>query len=234
MNEDQQISKNLKTVLAEIDKAWSLSRNSLTNRMQVPSTPLSPPALVAVSKRQSSTRVDACLRAGQRVFGENRVQEAKERWSSKKREYKDLKLHLIGKLQTNKVHDAVEFFDVIEVVDRFKLAERLSIEMTKQNKNLPCFVQVNTGEEPQKSGIFPGEVDEFIEFCRKECKLNVTGLMCIPPFHEETAMHFSLLREIALRHGLPNLSMGMSRDYREAITFGSTSVRIGTAVFGER
>ncbi len=234
MTEDLQISKNLIRVQTEIEKVWDESRYVLNNRRKATSTIPNSPQLVAVSKLQPDARVDACLRAGHRVFGENRVQEAKERWNPRKGKYKDLKLHLIGKLQTNKVSDAVAFFDVIEVLDRPKLAEKLSNEMLRQNRRLPCFVQVNTGEEPQKSGVMPADADQFIEFCRNDLKLNVTGLMCIPPVQEESAMHFSLLREISIRHDLPNLSMGMSRDYREAVSLGATSVRLGTAIFGER
>ena len=146
----------------------------------------------------------------------------------------DLKLHLIGPLQTNKAADAVALFDVIEVVDRPKLARRLSIEMARQGRPLPCYVQVNTGEEYQKSGILPAEADSFIGFCQEECGLDIAGLMCIPPVDEEPAMHFSLLRTIAERNGLPGLSMGMSGDYEEAVRFGATSVRVGSAIFGSR
>ena len=192
------------------------------------------PTLVAVSKRQPDDRVEAALAAGHRVFGENRVQEAQERWASRREIYPDLRLHLIGPLQTNKSADAVAFFDVIEVLDRPKLARSLSSEMTRQGRQLPCYVQVNTGEEDQKSGIWPEEADDFIAFCRNECGLDIAGLMCIPPVDEEPAMHFALLRTIAERNGLSGLSMGMSGDYEEAIRFGATSVRVGSAIFGSR
>ena len=190
--------------------------------------------VVAVSKRQSDDRIEDALVAGHRVFGENRVQEAQERWTERRSLYPDLKLHLIGPLQTNKAADAVALFDVIEVVDRPKLARSLSTEMARQGRHLPCYVQVNTGEEDQKSGILPDEADSFIGFCREECGLDIAGLMCIPPVDEEPAMHFALLRTIAERNGLPGLSMGMSGDYEEAVRFGATSVRVGSAIFGSR
>ena len=192
------------------------------------------PTLVAVSKRQPDDRIEAALAAGQRVFGENRVQEAQERWASRRDIYPALRLHLIGPLQTNKSADAVALFDVIEVVDRPKLARSLSTEMARQGRPLPCYVQVNTGEEDQKSGILPDEADSFIGFCREECGLDIAGLMCIPPVDEEPAMHFALLRTIAERNGLLGLSMGMSGDYEEAVRFGATSVRVGSAIFGSR
>ena len=192
------------------------------------------PTLVAVSKRQPDDRIEAALAAGHRVFGENRVQEAQERWASRRGIYPELRLHLIGPLQTNKAADAVTLFDVIEVVDRPKLARSLSSEMARQGRHLPCYVQVNTGEEDQKSGIWPDEADNFIAFCRDECGLDIAGLMCIPPVDEEPAMHFALLRTIAERNGLSGLSMGMSGDYEEAVRFGATSVRVGSAIFGSR
>ena len=192
------------------------------------------PTLVAVSKRQPDDRIEAALVAGHRVFGENRVQEAQERWTLRLDIYPELRLHLIGPLQTNKSADAVALFDVIEVVDRPKLALSLSVEMASQGRHLPCYVQVNTGEEDQKSGIWPEDADDFIVFCRNECGLDIFGLMCIPPVDEEPAMHFALLRMIAERNGLPGLSMGMSGDYEEAVRFGATSVRVGSAIFGSR
>ena len=192
------------------------------------------PTLVAVSKRQPDDRIEAALAAGHRVFGENRVQEAQKRWTSRRDLYPDLRLHLIGPLQTNKSADAVALFDVIEVVDRPKLARSLSAEMARQGRHLPCYVQVNTGEEDQKSGIWPEEADDFIAFCRDECGLDIAGLMCIPPVDEEPAMHFALLRTIAERNGLSGLSMGMSGDYEEAVRFGATSIRVGSAIFGSR
>ena len=177
---------------------------------------------------------DAALAAGQSVFGENRVQEAQGRWMPRRDRHADLTLHLIGPLQTNKVADAVALFDVIEVVDRPKLAKALGDEMIRQNRQLECYIQVNTGKEAQKSGIAPETADDFIAYCREEARLNITGLMCIPPVDEEAAMHFALLQTIAKRNDLSILSMGMSDDFEEAIAFGATAVRIGSAIFGAR
>ncbi len=190
--------------------------------------------LVAVGKVQPVQKVEAALAEGQRIFGENRVQEAQGKWLELKARYPDVTLHLIGPLQTNKAADAIALFDVIETVDRPKLARVLAAEMKKQGRMLECFVQVNTGEEDQKAGVLPGDADAFIEVCRNEHGLNVVGLMCIPPADDEPALHFALLREIARRHGLEKLSMGMSGDYEIAIEFGATHVRVGTAIFGDR
>lgn len=194
--------------------------------------------LVAVSKRQPAEKIQAALNAGHRVFGENRVQEAQEHWGSyehgHRAHYSDLKLHLIGPLQTNKTADAVALFDVIETLDREKLARALSKEMKKQGRHLPCFIQVNTGEEEQKSGITPSKLDEFYRYCTKDCGLNVTGLMCIPPVDDAPAMHFGLLATLAKTLNVPNLSMGMSGDYRTALQLGATHIRVGSGVFGQR
>ncbi|SCA56372.1 conserved hypothetical protein [Candidatus Terasakiella magnetica] len=190
--------------------------------------------LVAVSKVHVVETIRPALEAGHRIFGENRVQEAQGKWPALKEEFTDLELHLIGGLQTNKVKDAVELFDVIETVDRPKLARALAKEMEKQGKSLGVYVQINTGEEEQKGGCLLSEADELITLCRDELKLNVLGLMCIPPAAEEPSLHFAFLREIAKRHGIEKLSMGMSGDYEAAIRFDATSVRVGTAVFGER
>lgn len=192
------------------------------------------PALVAVSKRQPDDRIEAALAAGHRLFGENRVQEAQQRWAHRRDTHPDLTLHLIGPLQTNKAAETVALFDVIEVVDRPKLARILGQEMERQDRHLPCYVQVNTGEEAQKSGVMPEDADAFITQCRDEFGLRIVGLMCIPPQDEEPAMHFALLRAIAERNGLPELSMGMSGDFEEAVAFGATSVRVGSAIFGAR
>lgn len=190
--------------------------------------------LVGVSKVQPPERIQAALDAGLRVFGENRVQEAASRWEPLKPRYPDLELHLIGPLQTNKVKQAVALFDVIESVDRPKLAEALAAEMERSGRRLPCLVQINTGEEPQKAGVPPAEADAFIERCRGELGLDLRGLMCIPPVDEEPAPHFALLAEMARRHGLPVVSMGMSSDYEIAVRLGATHVRVGSAIFGER
>ncbi len=190
--------------------------------------------LVAVSKTHPAEAVRAALNAGQRVFGENRVQEALAKFPALRREFPDLALHLIGPLQTNKVKDAVAHCDVIETVDRPRLAEALAREMAKSGRRLPCFIEVNTGEEPQKAGVLPAAADAFIRDCRDRLGLPIVGLMCIPPEHEEPALHFALLREIARRNGLLQLSMGMSADFETAIRFGATHVRVGTAIFGAR
>ena len=190
--------------------------------------------LVAVSKTQPADAVRAALAAGQRVFGENRVQEAIAKFPGLRRDYPDLKLHLIGPLQTNKVKEAVAHCDVIETIDRPRLAEALAREMEKTGRHLPCFIEVNTGEEAQKAGVLPETADAFITDCRGRLGLPVIGLMCIPPEHEEPALHFALLREIAKRNGLDQLSMGMSADFETAIRFGATYVRVGTAIFGAR
>ncbi len=190
--------------------------------------------VVAVSKVHPAATVRAALEAGHRLFGENRVQEAADKWPALKRAFPDAVLHLIGPLQTNKVRDALHVFDVIETVDRPKLAAKLADEMTKQDKRVPVFVQVNTGEEPQKAGVLPADADAFIAECRDVYDLDVQGLMCIPPQDEEPALHFAFLREIATRNGLSALSMGMSADYETAIELGATHVRLGTAIFGPR
>ncbi|HZZ70501.1 MAG TPA: YggS family pyridoxal phosphate-dependent enzyme [Phenylobacterium sp.] len=187
--------------------------------------------LVAVSKLQPWGAVAPVLEAGQRVFGENRVQEAKERWADKS---EGLILHLIGPLQTNKAADAVGFFDVIETLDREKLARFLAEEVQKQGRSPRLYVQVNTGEEPQKAGTTPAEADGFIAQCRATYGLQPEGLMCIPPADEPAGPHFALLAKIAERNGLAKLSMGMSGDFETAIAFGATSVRVGSAVFGAR
>ncbi|HEY9164448.1 MAG TPA: YggS family pyridoxal phosphate-dependent enzyme [Magnetovibrio sp.] len=190
--------------------------------------------LVAVSKTHDANHVRGALAAGQRVFGENRVQEAEGKWPGLRESYPDITLHLIGPLQTNKIKHAIHTFDVIETVDREKLARALAREMTAENKNIPVFIQVNTGEEPQKAGISPSDVDAFVALCRDELRLDVKGLMCIPPVNEEPAMHFALLAKLANRNGLQCLSMGMSGDFETAIEFGATHVRVGTAIFGSR
>jgi pyridoxal phosphate enzyme (YggS family) len=190
--------------------------------------------LVAISKTHPRERAAEAIAAGHRVFGENRVQEAMAKWPELKEGTPGLKLHLVGPLQTNKARDAVELFDVVETLDRPKLAAALAREMDRLGRKLDCFVQVNTGEEPQKAGVLPEHADAFIDACRRDYQLPVVGLMCIPPVDEEPALHFALLGEIAKRNGLAQLSMGMSADYETAIRFGATHVRIGTAIFGPR
>ncbi len=190
--------------------------------------------LVAVSKTQSDNDIMQALDAGQRVFGENRVQEAVAHWTVHRQAYKDLQLHLIGPLQTNKVKEAVALFDMIETVDRPALADALAAEMKKQGRNLPCLIQVNTGEEPQKAGIAPQDLGAFLAYCRDTCGLTITGLMCIPPEADPPALHFALLATLARKHQLRELSMGMSQDFQKAIPLGATFVRVGTALFGAR
>ncbi len=190
--------------------------------------------LVAVSKTHGADRVRELLAAGQRVFGENRVQEAEEKFPALKAEFPDLELHLIGPLQTNKARDAVALFDVIESVDRERLAVALAKEMERLGKRPQCFIQVNTGEEPQKAGVMPADVDAFVKACREAHKLPVVGLMCIPPVDEEPALHFALLAKMAARNGLAKVSMGMSADYETAVRQGATHVRVGSALFGAR
>jgi PLP dependent protein len=190
--------------------------------------------LVAVTKTVPAPAIEEAIGAGQRLFGENRVQEARAKWPALKGRHPNLELHLIGPLQTNKVRDAVALFDVIETVDRPKLARALAEEMRRAGKSPRLFVQVNTGEEPQKAGVLPAETDAFVALCRDTFGLSIEGLMCIPPLDEEPAMHFALLAKIAERLGLKELSMGMSGDFARAIQFGATYVRIGTAIFGAR
>lgn len=190
--------------------------------------------LVAVSKVHSEERIVPVLDTGHRLFGENRVQEAEGKWPSLRDRYDDIQLHLIGPLQSNKVKNAVATFDVIETVDRPKIAKALAKEFENVGRNLPCFIQVNTGEEPQKAGILPEDVDAFVKTCVDDMALDVLGLMCIPPVDEEPALHFALLAEMAKRNGLDGKSMGMSADYGTAITLGATHVRVGTAIFGTR
>ena len=189
--------------------------------------------LVAASKLQPDDKIEAALAAGQRLFGENRVQEAQARWEERRRAYPDLRLHLIGPLQTNKVKEAVALFDCIETVDREKLVHELAKEMKKQGRMLPCFVQVNTGDEEQKAGVAVEALPTLLQVC-EEAGLSVTGLMCIPPVDEPPALHFALLKKLAARHGLPELSMGMSADFEQAVALGATYVRVGTALFGAR
>ena len=190
--------------------------------------------LVAVSKTHGPERVREVLEAGHRIFGENRVQEAQEKFPALKAEYPNLELHLIGPLQTNKARDAVALFDVIQSVDRERLAAVLAKEMERAGKRPACFIQVNTGEEAQKAGILPADLDAFVASCREAHKLPVIGLMCIPPVDEEPALHFALLAKMAKRNGLEKISMGMSADYETAVRLGATHVRVGSALFGAR
>ncbi len=190
--------------------------------------------LVAIAKTHPGARAAAAIAAGHRVFGENRVQEAMAKWPALKDATNDVRLHLVGPLQTNKAHDVVRLFDAVETVDRPKLARVLAIEMEKSGRLLDCFIQVNTGEEPQKAGVLPAEADGFIAACRRDYQLPIVGLMCIPPVDDAAALHFALLADMAERNGLELLSMGMTADFETAIRLGATHVRVGTAIFGPR
>ena len=190
--------------------------------------------LVAVSKTFDIDAVRPVLAAGQRVFGENRVQEAEHKWPVLKTEFPEIELHLIGPLQSNKTKDAVALFDAIHTIDREKIARAIAEEISRQRRTLKLFIQVNTGEEPQKAGVMPREARTFVNFCKVELKLPIVGLMCIPPVDEEPAVHFAFLAKLAKEAGLNGLSMGMSGDFEAAIAFGATHIRVGSAIFGER
>ncbi|MFA6140718.1 MAG: YggS family pyridoxal phosphate-dependent enzyme [Hyphomicrobium sp.] len=190
--------------------------------------------LIVVSKTFGAPEILPLLQAGHRVFGENRVQEAKGKWPELKTQFPDLKLHLIGPLQSNKAKEAVELFDAVHTIDRPKIAHALAAEMRRQGKALQLFIQVNTGEEPQKAGVVPAELPALAALCRDELGLEVDGLMCIPPVDEEPAIHFAFLEKLAAENGFTQLSMGMSDDYETAVSFGATHVRVGSAIFGAR
>lgn len=222
-SDSQQIAKRLDAVQRTIETA---AQDSGRDPSDI--------TLVAISKTHSGDCIREAIAAGHRVFGENRVQEAESKYPTLKAEHPDLRLHLVGPLQTNKVKIAVQLFDVIETVDRPKLARRLATEMASTGRRPICYIQVNTGEEPQKAGVLPHEADALIALARDELGLPIEGLMCIPPLDEPPSLHFALLAEIARRNGLSHLSMGMSGDYELAIRFGATHVRVGTAIFGPR
>lgn len=210
-----QVSDNLQKINCQIKQSTSLV------------------ALIAVSKYRSRSEIIEAIKAGQTIFGENKVQEAIQKWPDIKRDYPNIELHLIGALQTNKARDAVKIFDAIQVVDRPKLSQVLLKEMKLQNKYPKCLVQVNTGSEPQKAGVFLDTADDFIKQSIED-GLPIEGLMCIPPEKENPLPHFKLLKELCEKHKLPICSMGMSADYQEAIKCGATHIRVGTAIFGER
>ncbi len=190
--------------------------------------------LVCVSKTFPAADIEPLLQAGERIFGENRVQEAAEKWPPLREAYPGLQLHLIGPLQSNKAHEAVKLFDVIETVDRDKIARTLADEIQKAGRHPRLYVQVNTGAEPQKAGVLPQEADAFIARCRETYGLDIAGLMCIPPVDDQASPHFAMLNQIAARNGLKELSMGMSADFELAIQLGATHVRVGSAIFGAR
>lgn len=186
---------------------------------------------IGVSKTRAAEDIRPLLAAGLRHFGENRVQEAADKWPALRAQYPDITLHAIGRLQSNKAASAVALFDVIHTLDRVKLADALSDEMQKQNRPLPCFIQVNTGDEKQKGGIAPDALEDFYAYCTKTRNINVTGLMCIPPADDIAALHFALLKKYAARLGLSALSMGMSADFESALRLGATHIRVGSALF---
>jgi len=190
--------------------------------------------LVAVSKTFAAAEIEPVIVAGQQVFGENRVQEAQGKWPGLRAKYPGLELHLIGPLQSNKAAEAVAMFDVIQTIDRTKIAEAIAKECAKQGRALQCFVQVNTGHEPQKAGVMPEAVDDLLHLCRQAYRLNVIGLMCIPPAEDNPQPHFKALAQMAARNGLKELSMGMSGDFEMAIAEGASYVRVGSAIFGTR
>jgi len=223
MREQQSATDRLAAVRAEIGKACrdaGRTPDSVT--------------LVAISKTFGADAIVPAIDAGQRVFGENRVQEAKAKWSELRGRHTGIELHLVGPLQSNKAREAVTIFDFIHTVDRPKIATALSEEIAKQGKRPRLLVEINTGAEPQKAGVLPENADAFIAECREKHRLFIEGLMCIPPLDEAAAPHFALAEKIAKRNGLPLLSMGMSADFASAIQFGATHVRVGTAIFGER
>ncbi len=217
------VARNLAAVRARIDAAAAAAGRAADTI-----------TLVAVPKTFGPERIRPALEAGQRTFGENRVQEALGKWPRLKDETAGVSLHLIGSLQTNKVRDAVALFDVIETVDRPRLAAALAREFDRSGRRPPCYVEINTGSEPQKSGVAPADADAFIEACRGEYGLPVAGLMCLPPQGADPAPHFDLLRRLAARHALSVLSMGMTADFEIAVAHGASHVRIGTAIFGPR
>jgi len=216
-------ARNLADILARIDASRKAAR------MPAPAT-----TLVAVSKTFDAEAIRPVIAAGQRVFGENRVQEAKTKWPPLKGEFPDVALHLVGPLQTNKTREAIALFDAIHSLDRPNLAETLRHEFDRTERRPLLFIQVNTGGEPQKGGILPHDTPKFIDGCRETLGLPIFGLMCIPPFDQPPAPHFALLAKMAREHGIEGLSMGMSADFETAIRFGATHVRVGTAIFGSR
>ena len=220
----ENINNNREILLNEINKCH---QNSNFKNLDTP-------RLIAVSKKQEDYKIDLAIKSGQKIFGENRVQEAQARWEERLKIHNDLELRLIGPLQTNKIKQALKLFNKIETIDREKLAKEISVQFEKNVTTSSFYIQVNTGSEAQKNGLLPLEADAFITYCIYDLKLPIIGLMCIPPENEEPAMHFNLLKKIAIRNNLKELSMGMSNDYQEAIKFGATSVRIGSLFFGKR
>ena len=190
--------------------------------------------IIAVSKRQPIERINTLLETGHKIFGENQVQESIHKWISLKKKFDNIELHLVGPLQSNKVKDAMQIFDCIQTVDREKIAKILKSEEEKLNKQISYMIQINTGEEKQKSGIMPDDADDFFKYCVNDLKLNIKGLMCIPPFNQDPTIHFGYLKKKQQQYDLSYLSMGMSNDYEKAIRMGATHIRVGTCIFGER
>lgn len=215
-------------------EAWQNLQKDIMNTCQELKRPVEEVQLIAVSKTVLAENIIPLLQAGQSVFAESRVQEAAKKWPNLRQQFKNIELHLIGPLQSNKTAEAVKIFDVIQTVDREKIAKSLSIEMQKQKRALPCYVQVNIGLEPQKSGVTPQEVVPFVAQCKKHYGLDIIGLMGIPPLQENPGPYFALLAKLAKKAGLSKLSMGMSNDFKIALQFGSNVLRIGSALFGQR
>src|SRR5579859_5087433 len=226
-SENASLTEPLPTGLAAVEEAIARAcKEARRDRASV--------TLVAVSKTFDAPAIEPVIKAGQGVFGENRVQEAKSKWPGLMSAYPGLSVHLIGPLQSNKAKEAVALFDVIHSVDRPSICQALAKEIEAQKKRPQLFVQINTGEEPQKAGVAPQDADAFIAACRDKYGLEISGLMCIPPVNEAPAPHFALTAKIAARNGLKHLSMGMSADYAIAIQFGATHIRVGSAIFGHR
>lgn len=221
-------------MINEIERNLLTIKNKISTACKIYNKDLNSIKLIAVSKNCEEEKIINAIKFECKFFGENYIQEAKEKWQKIKPKFPDIKLHFIGHLQSNKAKDAVELFDVIETVDNEKLAKEIAKQTLKLQKNPEIFIQVNIGEEPQKSGIMPNEVKNFAKLCIEELKLNIVGLMCIPPGNELASPYFALLAKMAKEIGLKQLSMGMSSDFEEAIATGSTQIRIGTAIFGAR
>ncbi|WP_375613170.1 YggS family pyridoxal phosphate-dependent enzyme [Bartonella sp. AP153HLJHH] len=215
-------------------EAWQNLQKDIAETCQELQRPVEEIELIAVSKTVSAVDIRPILQAGQRLFAENRVQEAAQKWPALRQQFENIKLHLIGPLQSNKTAEAVKLFDVIQTVDREKIAKSLAEEMEKQKRHLPCYVQVNIGLEPQKSGVAPQELIPFVSQCKNNYGLDIIGLMGIPPVDENPGPYFALLAKLAKQAGLPKLSMGMSSDFKTALQFGSNILRIGSALFGKR
>jgi len=220
--------------MADVETALAAVKERIRQTVEQAGRDPSEVALIAVTKTFDATAIEPALAAGHRDFGENRVQEAMGKWPALRERYPDVRLHLIGPLQTNKVHDAVTLFDAIHSLDRDKLALAIAKEVARQSRRPKLFAQVNTGEEPQKAGVMPREAADFVRRCSKEHGLTIEGLMCIPPLEGDPVPHFEMLKRLGGQLGLTSLSMGMSADYETAILHGATHVRVGSAIFGER